>query len=115
MITSPAATGTIRVHEPGMITCPGSSVTPNWATLLASQATAMTGLPSTAPLQPVSTISPFLRSVAPMQCRVDVGRRRVGRPPSTSAADEALSAMVSWILIFQSGTRESTISMDGST
>jgi hypothetical protein len=39
----------------------------------------------------------------------------VGEPPRTTAPDEALSAIVSGSLIFQSATRLSTISIDGST
>ena len=81
---------------------------------MASQATAVAGLPSTAPAAPVSMTSPLRRNTAPM-VRRSTSLIGVARPPSTMPADEALSAMVSQSLIFQSLMRESMISMAGTT
>src|SRR5262249_323744 len=50
--TSPGRTSTARVHEPGRMMWPALSRTPNDATLRASQATDVTGLPSTASERP---------------------------------------------------------------
>jgi hypothetical protein len=62
--------------------------------LLASQATPVAGWFSTAAARPVSSITPFLNSMAPTQRRsTSIGR--TGRPPSTMPALAAKSLMVS--------------------
>ena len=48
-----------------MMNCPGSRVTPKGASVLASQATANTGLPSAAAPAPVPMVSPFLVMTMP--------------------------------------------------
>ena len=59
-------------------------------------------------------MSPFLVSTMPASARSSL-RGLLRTPPSTSTPHEALSATVSWILIFQSLMRESTISKQGTT
>src|SRR5580658_839706 len=54
---SPLRANTTRVNDPARIRCPGSSVTPCWPSLLASQATPRAGWPSTPAATPVSSIS----------------------------------------------------------
>ena len=78
----------------------------------ASQATAVTGLPSTASLRPSATTSPLRVSTASMfLMSMSLGDTRA--LPSTQPADDALSAMVSHSLIFQSVIRVSISSIDG--
>ena len=82
--------------------------------MLASQTRALTGEPSTAPPAPVPSIRPLRCSRQPVSARsTDSGR--TGRDPSTTAPDDALSAIVSGRVIFQSAIRESMISSAGST
>ena len=112
--SSPGRTSIARVHEPGRITWPASSRTPKPATLRASQATAVTGLPSTASERPSATTSPLRRSVASMVSRsMSRGLTRSG--PSTKPAEDALSAMVSTRPILQSRMRLSISSIAGAT
>ena len=87
---------------------------PRRPSVLASQATALTGEPCTDAPQDVLMISPFFSSTMPASAR-SRSRGLLRRPPSVSTPQEALSATVSWILIFQSLMRESTISKHGIT
>ena len=82
--------------------------------MLASQATALTGEPCTAAPVEVLMTSPFFSSTMPASARSS-WRGLLRMPPSVSTPHEALSATVSWILIFQSLMRESTISKQGIT
>src|SRR3954454_3494961 len=108
----PGGASIARVHEPGNTMSPAFSRTPKPSTFRANQATAVTGLPSTASLRPLATTSPLLVSTAPMLLMsMSFGDTRAS--PSTQPADEALSAMVSHSLIFQSLMRVSISSMDG--
>ncbi|EWS65145.1 hypothetical protein Y695_01602 [Hydrogenophaga sp. T4] len=59
-------------------------------------------------------ISPFFSSTMPQVFR-SILRGSTAVLPSTNMPQEALSATVSWILIFQSRMRESTISKQGMT
>ena len=93
---------------------PARASTPKACTLLASQATAVTGLPSTAPAAPCAISVPFCAG-SPRCRRCPGPKRAVARPPSTTRADEALSAMVSSSVIFQSRIRQSMISRTGTT
>src|SRR5271170_5530694 len=111
---SPGPTGTEAVTEPGRITCPASSSTPRAPTVLASQARAFSGEPSTAPLAPVPASSPFWYRLHPASRR-STADRVAGLLPSTTPPEEALSAMVSASPIFQSLIRESISSSAGST
>ena len=91
---------------------PALSRTPKPSTLRANQATAVTGLPSTASLRPSATTSPLLVSTASiLRMSTSLGDTRAS--PSTQPADDALSAMVSQSLIFQSLILVSISSMDG--
>ena len=91
---------------------PAFSRTPKLSTLRASHATAVTGLPSTASLRPSATTSPLRVSTASMLVMsMSFGDTRAS--PSTQPAEEALSAMVSHSLIFQSLIRVSISSIDG--
>ena len=87
---------------------------PSAPSVLASQATALTGEPCTEAPAVVLTISPFFSSTMPASAR-SIWRGLLRRPPSVKTPQEALSATVSWILIFQSLMRESTISKQGIT
>ena len=69
--SSPGRTSMARCTEPGRITWPASRVTPNAATLSASQATAVTGLPRTASERPSATFS-RCGSAPPRSPEVDV-------------------------------------------
>ena len=82
--------------------------------VLASQATALAGEPCTAAPTPVENSSPFFSSTMPQVARSTL-RGSTMRSPSTSTPQEALSATVSWILIFQSLMRLSTISKQAIT
>jgi hypothetical protein len=62
----------------------------------------------------VPTISPFFSSTMPQVVR-STSRTSTRRSPSTNTPQLALSATVSWILIFQSWMRESTISKQAIT
>ena len=91
---------------------PFRSRTPKLSTLRANQATAVTGLPSTASLRPSATTSPLRVSTASIALTsMSAGDTRAS--PSTKPADEALSAMVSHNAIFQSVIRVSISSIDG--
>ena len=91
---------------------PAFSRTPKLSTLRASHATAVTGLPSTASLRPLATTSPLRVSTASM-LRMSMSFGDTRASPSTQPADEALSAMVSQSLIFQSVMRVSISSIAG--
>src|SRR5262249_7223793 len=111
--TSPGATGIILCTAPGKMMSPACRLSPNWAILLASQATQRTGLPRAAAPAPVSASSPFLLTTTPMsRGSMSVTLRMLA--PTTSRPQEALSATVSTSLISQLATRLSTISTDGS-
>ncbi len=91
--------------SPGRITCPACSRTPNEATLRASQATEVTGLPSTASDRPTPTSS-SLRSSAHRNGGAGPPRPGLTRAaPSTNPAEDALSAMVSGSAMRQSTMR----------
>src|SRR5215207_6309019 len=108
----PGVASIARVQDPGNTMSPALSRTPNPSTLRASQATAVTGLPSTASLRPLVTTSPLLvRTASMVLMSMSFGETRAS--PSTQPAEEALSAMVSHSLIFQSLMRVSISSMDG--
>src|SRR5690606_31753274 len=111
---SPGATGTAAVIEPGSTTWPASRVTPRSPRTLASQTSALIGEPSTAPPAPVSTRWPSRWSRQPISDRSRPSSR-TGRVPSTTPPLEALSAIVSGRVIFQSAIRESITSSAGST
>src|SRR5450755_902389 len=66
---SPGPTGIAAVTEPGRMTWPGSRTTPRSPTVLASQTSAVSGEPSTAPPAPVPASCPFL-------CRLQPASRR---------------------------------------
>ena len=57
---SPGPNGIAAHTEPGRMTCPASRPTPSVPSVLASQTSALTGEPSTAPPAPVPSIRPFL-------------------------------------------------------
>src|SRR5258708_26894599 len=108
----PGGASIARVQDPGNTMSPALSRTPKPSTLRASQATAVTGLPSTASLRPMATTSPLLVSTASiLRMSTSLGDTRAS--PSTQPADDALSAMVSQSLIFQSLILVSISSMDG--
>ena len=91
---------------------PAFNRTPKLSTLRASHATAVTGLPSTASLRPLATTSPLRVNVASMfWMSMSLGDTRAS--PSTHPAEEALSAIVSHSLIFQSLMRVSISSIAG--
>src|SRR5450755_706634 len=92
--TSPSATATDAVIEPGSTTCPARSTTPRAPTVLASQASEVSGEPRTAPPAPVPATSPRRRSTQP-DSRRSISPSRRGVLPSTTPPEEALSAMVS--------------------
>ena len=100
--------------EPDSTTSPAFSGMPSRPSVLASQATALAGAPSAAAPAPVATISPFFSSTMPQVVRSSP-RGSTSRSPSTKTPQLALSATVSWILIFQSLMRESTISKQAIT
>ena len=79
--------------------------------MLASQATAVAGWPSTAALTPVSVMSPLSHSTAGT-IRESRASRGTGSP-RTNAFDEALSAIVSTMPMRQSAMRLSMISTAG--
>ena len=87
---------------------------PSAPSVLASHATAFTGEPSAAAPAPVAMTSPFFSSTMPQVAR-STRRGSTARSPSTNTPQEALSATVSAIWIFQSRMRESTISKHGIT
>ena len=74
----------------------------------------LTGDPRAAAPAPVAMTSPFFECTMPQVTR-STRRGSTARSPSMNRPQEALSAMVSWILIFQSLMRESTISKQGIT
>ena len=91
---------------------PFFSLTPKLSTLRDNHATAVTGLPNTASLRPSATTSPLRVSFASIALTsISAGDTRA--LPSTKPADEALSAMVSHILICQSLILVSMSSIDG--
>src|SRR6476661_8359820 len=109
---SPGLASNALVHDPGSTMSPALRRTPKLSTLRASQATAVTGLPSTASLRPLATTSPLRVSTASMlQMSMSFGDTRAA--PSTQPADDALSAMVSHNWIFQSLIRVSISSIAG--
>src|ERR1700687_3335219 len=109
---SPGRASIALVHDPGSTTSPAFSRTPKLSTLRASQATAVTGFPSTASLRPSATVSPLRFSTASMPLMsTSLGDTRCS--PSTQPADDALSAIVSHNAIFQSLIRVSISSIDG--
>src|SRR3954452_2846651 len=110
--SSPGLASIARVQDPGKTMSPALKRTPNWSTLRANHATAVTGLPSTASLRPSATTSPFRVSTASMpQMSMSFGDTR--SLPNTQPAEEALSAIVSHNLIFQSVILVSINSIDG--
>ena len=113
-IDPPAATSTARHKAPGMIMLPAARVWPNSASLLASHATGSAGWPSTAAPTPFSTAVPFFSSVMPTFARSHAAGEDFSAP-STTRADDALSAIVSASVIFQSRIRVSMISSAGVT
>jgi hypothetical protein len=111
---SPAATGMDAVIEPGSTTCPAASPVPRAASVLASQASELSGEPSTASPVPWPASSPLRCSWQAMPAR-STPSSRAGVAPSTTPAEEALSAIVSSSPIRQSRIRESISSSAGST
>src|SRR3954465_3722400 len=110
--SSPGLASNALVHDPGSTMSPALSRTPKLSTLRASHATAVTGFPSTASLLPLATTSPFRVNTASMLwMSMSLGDTRAS--PSTQPADDALSAIVSHSLIFQSLMRVSISSMAG--
>src|SRR6266540_2957579 len=97
---SPAATGIAAVTDPGSTTYPASSTTPCTPTVFASQTRDVSGEPSTAPPAPVATSSP-LRCTTQPPSRRSTSDSAVGVLPSTTPPEEALSAMVSAMVIAQ--------------
>src|SRR5699024_1437135 len=112
--TSPGATGTMLVTEPGRTTWPASSRVPRTPTVLASHTRLVSGEPSTAPPAPVPTIWELRLSTQPRRRRSSASSG-VGVEPRTKPPELALSAMVSPMVIFQSAMRLSTISRAGRT
>src|SRR5690349_23507283 len=108
----PGGASIARVHEPGNTMSPAFRRTPKLSTLRANHATAVTGFPSTASLRPLATTSPLLVSTASM-LRMSMSFGDTRASPSTHPADDALSAMVSHSLIFQSAMRVSINSIEG--
>ena len=111
--TSPGRTGTIRCIAPGSTRSPRRRPAPNPASVLASQATQRAGCPSTAAPAPLSIGVPLRENSTPSSRRSS-SSSGVSRPPSTTRADDALSATVSASRIRQSTIRLSTTSMAGS-
>src|SRR5882762_8905328 len=108
----PGGASIARVHDPGNTMSPALRRTPKPSTLRASQATAVTGLPSTASLRPLATTSPLrVNTASIVLMSMSFGDTRAS--PNTQPAEEALSAMVSHSLIFQSVMRVSISSMEG--
>ncbi|MCY1179981.1 hypothetical protein D9M73_204070 [compost metagenome] len=87
---------------------------PKWPRVLASQATQLTGEPSAAAPAPVLICWPFFSTTMPQVTR-STWRGDTAWSPRMNRPQEALSATVSWILIFQSWMRESTTSKQGIT
>ena len=103
------------MNEPERMTFPGSMLTPNSWSLLASQATALIGLPMTACADPDSIVSPLMSSDA-LTLRTSMSVSVIGRPPSTTSPHAAASEMLSTsIFLPRPLYRLSTISSAGST
>ena len=94
VILSPDFIVTIAHKAPDKITSPAFKPTPNSPNLFASQATALTGLPSAAAPAPVCNNSPLHSKVIPQVVKsIFLGSAYC--PPNTIYPQEALSATVS--------------------
>ena len=111
---SPATTNAAVVYEPDMTNWPASMPVSNWASALASHATAAAGSPITAVPWPVPTVVSFTTRVAVVSG--SDGACEIGtHSPSTTASELALSAIVSASVMRQLAIRLSTISSAGAT
>ncbi len=100
--------------DPDRIISSASSFIPNSPSVFASQATQLTGEPNAAAPAPVAITSPFFSCTIPQVTRSTLSGL-TWLSPSKNRPHDALSAMVSCILIFQSLILESTISKHGMT
>ena len=82
------------MNDPDRITCPACGVTPYSCSLLASQATALIGLPITARAMPLSSMSPLIDNVAPT-LRTSMSFNFVGLAPRITKPHAAASEMLS--------------------
>ena len=112
VIVSPGDTGVIAHNAPGMMNSPAARESPYSLSLFAHQATAFAGLSSTAAPVALASSSPFFSKTSSSLTRSTAETAECAFP-STTPPEEALSAMVSCSLIFQSLTRLATTSSAG--